>query len=287
MSNTPFDLENQDAYLRWRDQKLAAAPRRIEDIMVEVQDPRALIEHERLALLDRCRIANFAIYVGPDLGEDRSVPRLLGAQLGLVRMDHNPGADEDDLTALRVLSGGHRQSDFIPYTDRPLHWHTDGYYNPPEREIRALLLHCVRPASLGGSNACIDHEMAYLLLREESPEYVRVLSAPDAMTIPAYFQGGQEVRPKVAGPVFSVTTEGHLHMRYTARAKNIVWREDCAEAIATLKKILEITSYVLRATLSAGQGLVGNNFLHDRSGFTDDLASPRLIYRARYYDRVI
>ncbi|CAK0762686.1 hypothetical protein CCP3SC1AL1_3120004 [Gammaproteobacteria bacterium] len=44
---------------------------------------------------------------------------------------------------------------------------------------------------------------------------------------------------------------------------------------------------MLRATLSVGQGLVGNNFLHDRRGFTDDPASPRLIYRARYYDRTV
>jgi hypothetical protein len=33
-------------------------------------------------------------------------------------------------------------------------------------------------------------------------------------------------------------------------------------------------------------GLVSNNVLHDRSGFTEDPARRRLLYRARYYERV-
>ena len=33
-------------------------------------------------------------------------------------------------------------------------------------------------------------------------------------------------------------------------------------------------------------GIVANNVLHDRSAFVDDPAQPRLIYRARYLDRV-
>jgi hypothetical protein len=33
-------------------------------------------------------------------------------------------------------------------------------------------------------------------------------------------------------------------------------------------------------------GLVCNNVLHDRSGFVDDPMHPRLLYRARYLDRV-
>jgi hypothetical protein len=33
-------------------------------------------------------------------------------------------------------------------------------------------------------------------------------------------------------------------------------------------------------------GLVGHNVLHERTGFIDDPAQPRLLYRARYLDRV-
>jgi len=33
-------------------------------------------------------------------------------------------------------------------------------------------------------------------------------------------------------------------------------------------------------------GLLCNNVLHDRAGFSDDAGHPRLLYRARYYDRI-
>ncbi len=293
----PFDLSDVSAYARWRDAKLASAPRTLEALVVEVRDPRCLTKAERLAILSCCQRANMAIYAGPDLGEDRTVPRLLGEQLGLLRFDHNPGADEDDITALQVASHDNTRTDFIPYTNRPLHWHTDGYYNPPERQIHSLLLHCVRSAQIGGGNALLDHELAYLLLREEDPALVAALSAPDAMTIPAYVQEGQEIRAASVGPVFSVSKCGHLHLRYTARTRHVVWRGDpvmsgdsatvtTQAAIAALVRILNTTPYVLRGTLAPGQGLVANNVLHDRTGFTDDPENPRLLYRARYYDRI-
>ncbi|CAK0780883.1 Taurine catabolism dioxygenase TauD [Gammaproteobacteria bacterium] len=298
MSGNPFDLRDESAYQRWHDAKLAAAPRTLADLVIEVRDPRRLTEAERTALLSRCRSANMAIYAGPDLGEDRTVPRLLGEQLGLRRLDHNRGADEDDITALQVVAGSNTRADFIPYTNRPLHWHTDGYYNPPERQIHGLLLHCVRPADEGGTNALLDHELAYLLLRDEDPGHIVALSAPDAMTIPAHVREGRELRPASVGPVFSVSNDSHLHLRYTARARNIVWRDDVPPgedesvpvstkaAIAALLRILDTTPYVLRGVLASGQGLVGNNILHDRAGFTDNPAAPRLLYRARYYDRI-
>jgi hypothetical protein len=34
-------------------------------------------------------------------------------------------------------------------------------------------------------------------------------------------------------------------------------------------------------------GLVCNNVLHDRAGFVDDPAQPRLLYRARDLDRIV
>jgi hypothetical protein len=38
--------------------------------------------------------------------------------------------------------------------------------------------------------------------------------------------------------------------------------------------------------MQPGMGIVCNNVLHERSGFVDDPLRPRLLYRARYYDRV-
>lgn len=298
----PFNLIDDSSYKIWRERKIATAPRSFDELVIEVNNPRALTKAERAALIKRCQTANLAIYAGPDLGEDRTVIKLLGEQLGLYNLDHNPGADEDDITAIRVVKEDRLRSDFIPYTNRPLHWHTDGYYNSPERQIRGIILHCVRPAQEGGINRLIDHELVYLQLRDENPAYIAALSAPDAMIIPPNIQNNREIRPASIGPIFSVKNDGHLHLRYTARSRNIIWRNepfiikeridgtlisDTKSAINALNRILNNdNNYILSGKLSAGQGIVCNNVLHDRSGFNDDPIMPRLIYRARYYDRI-
>ena len=77
-------------------------------------------------------------------------------------------------------------------------------------------------------------------------------------------------------------------MRYTARTRSIEWRDDAATraAVACLERILKQPStWHFRTRLEAGQGLVSNNVLHTRSRFNDG-AIPRLLYRARYYDRI-
>lgn len=288
MQDSPFDLDNGDAYARWRERKLAEAPTQLIDLVVEIADPRCLTDAEHQAILERCRRANMAIYVGRTGNDpDKAIPTSIGARFGLERLDHNRGADEDAITSLTVQTdAGHR--DYIPYSNRPIDWHTDGYYNSPDREIHALLLHCVQPAETGGENALLDHEIAYILMRDQSPEYIRALMHPECMTIPASHVDGEQVRPDQSGPVFSVRPDGRLHMRFTNRSRNIRWREDpvTAEAVDRLKHLLkEGSPWHFQGRLEAGWGLVSNNVLHTRTGFTDGEA-PRLLYRARYYDRI-
>lgn len=285
---SPFDPDNSETYARWREWKLENHPARLADLLVEVADPGQLTAAEHAAILDRCHRANMAIYVSPRTDEDKDIPRLLGHQFGLARLDGNWLADEDGISSLEVAEGGETRGDFIPYTDRAIRWHTDGYYNPPARRIWAMVLHCVRAAAQGGANALLDHEMAYLLLRDENPEHIRALMAPDVMTIPAREDGQGVARAAETGPVFHVDTHtGALHMRYTARTRSIEWKTDPASraAVVALERLLASDSpYIFRGHLSPGMGLICNNVLHDRSCFSDDPARPRLLYRARYLD---
>ncbi|MBK1716056.1 TauD/TfdA family dioxygenase [Thiocystis violacea] len=288
MQDSPFDLAQADAYGRWRDQKLAQAPTDLAELVVEIGDPRRLTPAEQGAILERCQRANMAIYVGRTGDDpDKAIPTALGAAVGLHRLDHNRGADEDAITSLTVQTDA-RHRDYIPYSNRPIAWHTDGYYNSPERQIHGLLLHCVHPAEQGGSNDLLDHEIAYILVRDQSADYIRALMHPECMSIPASHVDGEQVRPDQPGPVFSVRPDGRLHMRYTNRARNIIWRDDplTTEAVAYLKDVIHRdTPWHFSGRLEAGWGLVSNNVLHTRSGFTDG-AVPRLLYRARYYDRI-
>jgi hypothetical protein len=288
LAGYPFDLDRSEDYEYWRERKLSEHPHRIQDLVVEIRDPRCLTPTEREAVLDRCRRANMVIYASRCSDDpDKEIPRLLGAQLGLVRLDHNMGADDDAISSLTVRSDSLHRG-YIPYSNRPIAWHTDGYYNARDRRIHGMLLHCVQPAASGGENHLLDHEIAYLLLRDQGPEFVRALMHPRAMTIPANLVDGNELRPDRAGPVFSVQADGHLHMRYTDRNRSILWHDDplTAEAVACLKHILHRkTAWHFTARLEAGWGLVSNNTLHTRTEFEDG-ERQRLLYRARYHDRI-
>jgi hypothetical protein len=290
-SASPFDLDQPETYARWREAKQAAHPTRVEELIVDVADPRALTATERAAILALCERANMAVYRSPVTEEDKELPRLLGRQLGLHRLDANWLADEDGISQIAVSSDQNgARADFIPYTNRPIKWHTDGYYHPQERCIQAMILHCVRSAGEGGVSALVDHDMLYIALRDANPDWVRALMAPDAMTIPAREDDKGVARPAQSGPVFTVDPQtGGLHMRYTARTRSIEWKGDAATraAVAFLETLLASDPpYLFRLRLEPGMGIVGNNIPHERTGFVDDTQHPRLLYRARYLDRI-
>jgi alpha-ketoglutarate-dependent taurine dioxygenase len=285
----PFVPGDEAAYARWRERKLAARARSAADLVVEVRDPRALTPAEKAEIVRRCRRDNMAIYASPVTGEDKSVPRRVGEQLGLATLDTNFLADEDGITSIAV-TGAKASAGFIPYTTHRIRWHTDGYYNPPALRIRAMLLHCVRDAAAGGDTALLDHELAYLLLRDDDPAHVRALMAPGALAIPARVDEEGVARPEASGPVFSVEpATGDLHMRYTARTRSVAWKDDAATAAAAARLLAILdddAGCVIRTRLLPGMGLVCNNVLHERSAFEDDPARPRLLYRARYVERI-
>lgn len=233
-----------------------------------------------------------AIYSASHLpAADKSIPHRLAQQLGLSRLEGNYLADEDGLSSITPASdeGGSVRGDFIPYTHKPINWHTDGYYNALDRRILGMTLHCAQDAESGGENALLDHEIAYIQLRDASPDYVAALMQPDAMTIPARMDEDNVARPEQSGPVFAVDPDaGFLYMRYTARTRSIVWKNNAVTqaAVKTLADILASSEYILTARLSPGMGLICNNVLHTRSAFSDSPGHRRLLYRGRYYDRL-
>ncbi len=293
MSQNPYDLDDHQAYAAWRERKLATYPRSADELVVRVKDPRALSPSERDAILRACQRANMAIYdlqYPCDLSGHELVATL-GAQFGLRDLDCNLYSDEACISALQV-SSERRKHEYIPYTNRPIRWHTDGYYNDTAHRVLAMVLHCERPAAQGGENLLLDHELVYLRLRDENPRHIAALMQADAMTIPANVEEGVEIRPAQTGPVFSVDPDsGQLHMRYTARTRSIEWKpdDDTRAAVHALEAILADTSMgQFRHRLGAGQGVICNNVLHTRTAF-EDHAPPgegRLMYRARYYQRV-
>lgn len=282
-------MQNEAEYRQWRAQKLHNYPNNINDLLVKIENISNLTPGDINALVAACRKTNMVLYQTASTVDKDSI-RTMAARMGLHRLAPNLLADDDGITSLQVVGNKNRRG-YIPYSNQRLLWHTDGYYNKPEQRINAFVLHCVMPAEEGGDNALLDPEIAYLFMRDENPDFVAALMHPQAMTIPANTEDRQHGRAEQTGPVFSADkTTGSLHMRYTARSRSIGWRDDDAtrKAVAWLGEFLGNTNnaYIFRHKLASGQGILCNNVLHSRSGFDEDSDSKRLLYRARYYDRI-
>ncbi len=234
--------------------------------------------------------SNMCVYQANDPTQvDKIAIKQFAAQFGYKNLDTNICADEDSISSLQTKDVG-RHAGYIPYSNKKISWHTDGYYNKPENTIRGMLLHCVNNAPFGGENQYLDPEVLYIHLRDKNPDYIRALMDKNAMTIPANDEPGAE-RAAQTGPVFSLDNRsGCLHLRYTARTRSIEWDDNSLlkQALAEITQYLASDSmFIFTHKLQSGQGVLCNNVLHNRTAFEEQAEpeSKRLIYRARYYDR--
>ena len=293
-SESPFALANDAAYQAWRSCKLANYPVSANHLCVSISNLERPGFDEIARVRAAIQRANMAVYACQDDSfDERCVrPRLraFGEAFGLRVAEDQRSAESDGIVRIEIVGEGGRFG-YIPYTDKPINWHTDGYYNfhGGNRCIKAMLLHCQRDAVVGGDNGLLDPEVAYIRLRDENPGWIAALMRPDAMTIPESIEAGGRVRPSNVGPVFLVDDEGALIMRYTARKRNVVWCDDelTRDAARRLERILKEDPLVLRLRLKPGQGLICNNVVHDRTGFPGASEGPgRLLYRIRYHNRI-
>lgn len=275
-------------YRQWRKARLDTYPRKVEELVVSIGGLIKLDDAEQALLSEKCRLYNMAIYKCRDKFVDRPAVRQFAARFGLHRPDRHLCANEDGVSELSVASDGARTG-YVPYSNRGLSWHTDGYYNSESRRVRAVMLHCAANAATGGENALLDPDIAYIRLRDEDPRFITAFEHPECMTIPANSDGEGEIRPEVTGPVFSYEDNGVIHMRYSARKRNIRWRDDDITTAARdfLTEILaDRNEEAFYYRLQPGEGLISNNVLHNRTAFSDGAGPQRLLYRARFFDRI-
>ena len=200
-----FDLNNDAAYSAWRNKKLSLYPVNKQNLVVKIDNFGEITDIERDQIIKLCTKYNMAVYQCDDKNIKSSDIRQFAANFGLHRLDHHLCTEEDGVSELMISEDGPKE-EFIPYTDRPIGWHTDGYYNQDDNRVYSLILHCARPAIEGGINALLDHEMVYIMLRDKNPDYIRALTATDCMTIPGYTK-----RPESKGPVFFKIFSAYLY----------------------------------------------------------------------------
>ena len=284
-SDSPFNLSNLDGFKRWFEDKLDKYPQKLENISIDIDNPLQLTNSEKnriIELVNKTGIVHYRLKenIQPD------ILKQFAAGLGVVHLDENPHSDESvSIITDKTDETEKKAGEYIPYTPNRIQWHTDGYYNPPEKQIYSFVLHCYRPALTGGENDLIDNEIIYGMLRNEDPEIIRALMQPDAMTIPANDDKDVTTRPDSVGPVFLSRPDGSLHMRYTARKRHIIWKDEIRWAVEKLEEKMEsLNEFYFSGKLSAGEGIISANSLHRRHGYHDDPENKRIYFRARCYD---
>lgn len=292
---THFELDNEPAFKHWCDAKIAAYDRRGSQnfaLLVDIESDGTIDDSSLETIRSQIEAYNFALYRLNGKSDDHlATVKNIGCQMGLKELDKNLCAREDRITQLSVKEQG-QASTYIPYSNKAIGWHTDGYYNPMHQRVLAMVLHCERPALSGGVNQLLDPDMVYIHLRKQDPRFITALSDPAVMCIPENVQDGEMIRPRTCSAVFLLEPEENdsvLAMRFSKRKRNIDWAEDSLtqEALGCLFEYLDAdTPYHIEYRLNAGEGVINNNVLHTRSAFEDNEQHRRIYYRARYYNRI-
>lgn len=287
---SPFYLTSVNEWAIWRQKKLDKRIRSTDELRVEIDDPGAPSAAEIRQLCRRCDHFNLALFrTEPERMSTESKFTALCAAVGLHHIDRNIEAGDNGISVIEANPGADPR--YIPYTSRQLSWHTDGYYNAADRQVKSWALYCVRQSLSGGENELLDHELLYLFMRDEDPAMISALMQPDVMTIPANIAHGREIRPASTGPVFAIDDDGRLRMRFSARKRNILWKSDrqTRKAVEFMHDLLSSPNApIIRYRLQPGEGIISNNVLHRRNSFEDGEAAGyrRLLWRARFHDAV-
>ena len=232
-----------------------------------------------------------AVYASPlaDVA-DKDIPRRLGARLGLARLHANPLADEDGISSLEAAPEKSARG-YIPYSNQRLLLAYRRLLQRPgaphprvHPALRATRRHGRRkpPAR--------SRDRLHPAARRRPRTTCRALMAPDAMTIPANAATAMDRAPGADRPgvLHRCRRAAHALHRAHAQHRMAAGRHDARRGALPEPDPRRGLALRLRAAPAAGQGLVCNNVLHNRSAFTDDPAPGlgRLVYRARYSDRI-
>lgn len=286
---------NEDQYQAWSQARLAVPFPEPGQNTVHIANPSALTDNERAGILNLVSTHNFVIYqVNDDYPVEATTISRMCRQLSLARAIPNPGADDNCVTEITCnsnLSTPGTGKNYIPYTNKALNWHTDGYYNHEGLKVRSFVLHCRHAAADGGLTTLLDSEIAYILVREQNPAWAAALCQPGLFTIPENIVDGLVLRDAYSGTVFSTDPEtGRLYTRFSQRKRNMQWVEDkkVRQALDAFNQILGGDNpWKMTFQMQPGQGILCNNILHNRSAYEDsDPDSPRLLYRIRFADAI-
>ena len=266
-------------FLRWAEEKERNIPHNVNEILVNIHD----INNVKISEIDKIKETinryNSCIYSSKVALKTNANLLKFVESVGMRTYDRN-NIESNEISTITPLQNN--IINYIPYTDKSLNWHTDGYYD--RKSIFSWLLHCVNPATQGGENYLLDHELAlreYVLRNDD----INNLMAEDALTIP---ESKDTSRSEISTYIFSFKNPyKKLHMRFSMRKDNIGTSPKASSAITKLREIIEndCAKYSLTYKLQKNEGIITNNILHGREAFKDDKVKRKLL-RIRSYERL-
>ena len=266
-------------FLRWAEEKEKNIPQNSDGILVNIHDINNVKTSEIAKIKETIYKYNSCIYSSKIALKSNTNLLKFVELVGMKTYDCN-NIDSNEISTITPLQNS--KINYIPYTDKPLNWHTDGYYD--KKSIFSWLLHCVNPATQGGENYLLDHELVlreYLLRNDD----INNLMAEDALTIP---ESKYTSRSEISTYIFSFKNKyKRLHMRFSMRKDNIGTSAKASPAIIKLREIIEgnCAKYSLTYKLQKNEGIITNNILHGRKAFKDDKVKRKLL-RIRSYERL-
>lgn len=266
-------------FLRWAEEKEKNIPQNSDGILVNIHDINNVKTSEIAKIKETIYKYNSCIYSSKIALKSNTNLLKFVELVGMRTYDCN-NIESNEISTITPLQNS--KINYIPYTDKQLNWHTDGYYD--KKSIFSWLLHCVNPATQGGENYLLDHELVlreYLLRNDD----INNLMAEDALTIP---ESKDTSRPEISTYIFSFKNKyRRLHMRFSMRKDNIGTSAKASPAIIKLKEIIEndCAKYSLTYKLQKNEGIITNNILHGRKAFKDDKVKRKLL-RIRSYERL-
>ena len=267
-------------FIKWSAKKDLDIPSNINDLKVSLCDINHVSKAEILKIKEKLIKYNCCIYVSDTDLDGNSKIMKFARSLGMRTFDsHN--IDDSSISTITADKTENNMG-YIPYTDKGLNWHTDGYYDT--KPIFSWILHCIEPALSGGENFLLDHELAireYVLKHDD----IMCLMSNETFSIPT-----DEVAKRgiTSNYICDMNNEyKKLHMNFSMRKENIIYNKDSKSAMSKLIKIIkeDCKKYHLTYKLSKSEGIVSNNILHGRNAFKDGLVM-RKILRIRSHERL-
>ena len=264
----------------WATEKEANIPSNIDDLKIDIKDINHAKSGEIIKIKTIIQRYNCCIYKSATELKSKEHLVNFAQSIGMMTYDMN-NIDNNSVCSITRNKSNDRKG-YIPYTDKALNWHTDGYYD--EKPIYSWLLHCAVPAQEGGENRLLDHELVirqYVLKHDD----IDLLENENAFTIPGNEDAG---RLDTVSYVCSNNNKyKKLHMKFSMRKDNIKFNENVRKAMIKMKNIImdDCKKYYLTYKLLKNEGIISNNILHGRNPYTDG-DNMRKIYRIRSYERI-